>query len=62
VLTDGYFLATVPEILVDPAYRRHGIGRQADAARRSVHAALMLTGYEVRWVDARLALQRNGVR
>ena|SRR5689334_5620677 len=28
VLTDGYFLATVPEILVDPAYQRRGIGRE----------------------------------
>ena len=27
VLTDGYFFATIPEILVDPAYERHGIGR-----------------------------------
>ncbi len=27
VLTDGYFFATVPEILVDPAYQRRGIGR-----------------------------------
>ncbi|MGH7626493.1 MAG: GNAT family N-acetyltransferase [Gemmatimonadaceae bacterium] len=28
VLTDGYFFATIPEILVDPAYQRRGIGRQ----------------------------------
>jgi len=27
VLTDGYFFATIPEILVDPAYQRNGIGR-----------------------------------
>lgn len=27
VLTDGYFFATVPEILVDPDYQRRGIGR-----------------------------------
>jgi len=27
VLTDGYFFATIPEILVDPAYQRRGIGR-----------------------------------
>jgi ribosomal protein S18 acetylase RimI-like enzyme len=27
VLTDGYFFATVPEILVDPSYQRRGIGR-----------------------------------
>lgn len=27
VLSDGYLFATVPEILVDPAHRRHGIGR-----------------------------------
>ena len=28
VLTDGYFFATVPEILVDPDYERRGIGRE----------------------------------
>ena len=27
VLTDGYFFATVSEILVDPSYQRRGIGR-----------------------------------
>jgi ribosomal protein S18 acetylase RimI-like enzyme len=28
LLTDGYLFATVPEILVDPDYRRRGIGRE----------------------------------
>jgi GNAT superfamily N-acetyltransferase len=28
VLTDGYLPATVPEIFVDPAYQRRGIGRE----------------------------------
>jgi ribosomal protein S18 acetylase RimI-like enzyme len=28
ILTDGYFFATIPELLVDPAYQRRGIGRQ----------------------------------
>jgi len=28
VLTDGHLFSTVPEILVDPAYRRQGIGRR----------------------------------
>ena len=28
VLTDGYFIATVAELLVDPDYRRRGIGRE----------------------------------
>lgn len=28
VLTDGYFFATVPEILVDPDYQRRGIGSE----------------------------------
>lgn len=28
LLTDGYFFATIPEILVDPAYQRRGIGRR----------------------------------
>jgi len=27
LLTDGYFFATIPEVLVDPAYQRRGIGR-----------------------------------
>ncbi|MBI4306435.1 MAG: GNAT family N-acetyltransferase [Chloroflexi bacterium] len=27
VLTDGYFFGTIPEIMVDPKYQRHGIGR-----------------------------------
>ena len=27
VLTDGYFFATIPELLVDPEYQRRGIGR-----------------------------------
>jgi ribosomal protein S18 acetylase RimI-like enzyme len=27
LLTDGYFFATIPEILVDPEYQRRGIGR-----------------------------------
>jgi GNAT superfamily N-acetyltransferase len=28
VLSDGYFLNTVPELMVDPEYRRQGIGRE----------------------------------
>ena len=28
VLTDGYFTATVPEIIVDPEYRGRGVGRE----------------------------------
>jgi GNAT superfamily N-acetyltransferase len=28
VLSDGYFFATIPEILVDPEYRKRGIGRE----------------------------------
>lgn len=27
VLTDGYLFSTVPDLIVDPAYRRRGIGR-----------------------------------
>ena len=27
ILTDGYFFATIPELLVDPEYQRRGIGR-----------------------------------
>jgi GNAT superfamily N-acetyltransferase len=28
VLSDGYFFSTVPEVMVDPEYRKHGIGRE----------------------------------
>ena len=28
LLTDGYFLATISDIFVDPEYRRRGIGRE----------------------------------
>lgn len=28
ILTDGYFFATIPEILVAPAFQRRGIGEQ----------------------------------
>jgi GNAT superfamily N-acetyltransferase len=28
ILTGGYFFATIPEIFVDPAYQRRGIGRR----------------------------------
>ena len=28
MLTDGYFVATVPEVIVDPEYRRRGVGRE----------------------------------
>src|SRR5687767_3197714 len=28
ILSDGYFFGTIPEILVDPAHQRTGIGRQ----------------------------------
>jgi GNAT superfamily N-acetyltransferase len=28
VLSDGYFFSTVPEVMVDPEFRKHGIGRE----------------------------------
>jgi GNAT superfamily N-acetyltransferase len=28
ILSDGYFFSTVPELMVDPQYRRRGIGRE----------------------------------
>ena len=37
VLTDGYFFATVPEVLVDPEYQRRGIGRAL--MKRALEAA-----------------------
>ncbi len=36
VLSDGYFFSTVPEVMVDPDYRRQGIGREL------MHRALAL--------------------
>lgn len=28
ILTDGYFFSTVPEVMVDPDFRKQGIGRE----------------------------------
>jgi GNAT superfamily N-acetyltransferase len=28
ILSDGYFFSTVPELMVEPQYRRRGIGRE----------------------------------
>ena len=28
ILSDGYYFGTIPEVLVDPAYRRKGLGRR----------------------------------
>jgi GNAT superfamily N-acetyltransferase len=28
ILTDGYFFSTVPEVMVDPEFRKQGIGRE----------------------------------
>ena len=37
VLTDGYFFSTVPEVMVDPEFRKQGIGREL--LRRALDAA-----------------------
>ena len=37
VLTDGYFFNTVPEVMVDPEFRKHGIGREL--MRRALDAS-----------------------
>ena len=37
VLTDGYFFSTVPELMVDPEYRRQGVGREL--LRRALEVA-----------------------
>jgi len=36
VLSDGYFFSTVPEVMVDPEYRRHGVG--VELMRRALAA------------------------
>jgi L-amino acid N-acyltransferase YncA len=38
VLSDGYFFSTVPEVMVDPEFRNHGIGREL------LHRALPVRG------------------
>ena len=37
VLSDGYFFNTVPEVMVDPEFRKHGIGHEL--MRRALEAA-----------------------
>jgi GNAT superfamily N-acetyltransferase len=37
VLSDGYFFSTVPEVMVDPEFRKHGIG--AELMKRALEAA-----------------------
>jgi predicted N-acetyltransferase YhbS len=37
ILTDNYFFATVPELMVDPEYQRRGLGREL--MRRALDAA-----------------------
>jgi ribosomal protein S18 acetylase RimI-like enzyme len=37
LLSDGYFFCTIPELMVDPEYRRKGIGREL--LRRALDAA-----------------------
>ena len=37
LLTDGYFFSTVAEVMVDPDYRRQGIGREL--LRRALEVA-----------------------
>jgi GNAT superfamily N-acetyltransferase len=37
VLTDGYFFSTVPEVMVDPEFRKQGIGREL--LKRALEAA-----------------------
>ena len=37
LLSDGYFFCTIPEVMVDPEYRRKGIGKEL--LRRALDAA-----------------------
>lgn len=37
VLSDGYFFSTIPEVMVDPEFRKHGIGREL--MKRALEAA-----------------------
>ena len=45
LLSDGYLFSTVPEILVDPAYRRMGVG--AELMRRVWEASPTSLGFGV---------------
>jgi GNAT superfamily N-acetyltransferase len=45
VLTDGYFVASVPEILIDPDYRGRGIGRELmNRARAAAPRGVVMVG------------------
>ena len=58
VLTDGYLFSTVPEILVDPAYRRRGIG--AELMRRALAAAPDNTLFFGAQPESRLFFEKIG--
>ena len=58
VLTDGYLFSTVPEILVDPAYQRRGIG--AELMRRAVAAAPGNTLFLGAQPESRLFFEKIG--
>ena len=58
VLTDGYLFSTVPEILVDPAYQRRGIG--GELMRRALASAPGNTLFFGAQPDSRLFFEKIG--
>jgi GNAT superfamily N-acetyltransferase len=52
VLTDGYFFSTVAEVMVDPDYRRQGIGREL------LQRALEIAPGGTLWVGAQPGQER----
>ncbi len=58
VLTDGYLFSTVPEILVDPAHQRRGIG--AELMRRALAAAPGNTLFLGAQPESRLFFEKIG--
>ena len=58
VLTDGYLFSTVPEILVDPAYQRRGIG--AELMKRALAAAPGNTLFLGAQPESRLFFEKIG--
>ena len=60
VLSDGYFFSTVPEVMVDPEFRKHGIGREL--LRRALEASPGRRAVPRRAAGERAVLRAVGVQ